>query len=159
MYFCIHVGPIEDITLRHYDLPQPYWRQGQRFLQGQINKMRGGTPEEQSEILADCFGVDVYGRLLVDLRGVHNKSDEEPIPTLNRFELAKRALLSGFAFPTNHHFVNQELWECFEKARRERRGAFSTNNGDPVIHPSLCRLNRHRMKKRTTRSRRKPYTE
>ena len=64
-------------------------------------------------ILGDCYGVDLHGRMLLDIRGVYNESDRVRAPTLGRLEMIERALRSGNAFPTNHYFVTDSLWKAF----------------------------------------------
>ena len=54
-------------------------------------------------------------------------------PTLGRLELAKRVLRSGYAFPTNHYLVTDELWQSFQEAIQNQRGGF--DGTETYIHP------------------------
>ena len=80
----------------------------------------------------------------------------EPVPTLPRLEMAKRALRTGYAFPTNHYFVTNDLWEKFQEAIGQRRGGFST---EQFVHPYVCRRKRYKQEVRVTARRRHRYAE
>lgn len=147
---------------RAMDIPQPYWQEGRTFLVEQLNGLRGDVPLENAVLLVDCFSVDLYDRLLIDIRGVYHSSqtaDPNVQPSLRRFEVANRALSSGYAFPTHNFLVNQDLLDAFDEARQQQRGIFA--NAGPVYHPSVCRRNRYLILKNRNRSRRRtrPYDE
>ena len=93
-------------------VPQPLWREGRDFLQGELQQLRGGIDVDDARILGDCYGVDIYNRLLLDIRGVYDPAtlpeEDEPVPTLPRLEMAKMALQTGYAFPTNHFLVTND---------------------------------------------------
>ena len=101
-------------------VPQPLWREGRQFLQQELHELRGDIEIDHARILGDCYGVDIYDRLLLDIRGVYNAETRpegvQPVPTLQRLEMAKKALRTGYAFPTNHYFVTNELWQEFQEA-------------------------------------------
>ena len=131
----------------------PYWREGREFLKQELNGLRREIPINQARILGDCYGVDLYGRMLLDIRGVYNDSERVPAPTLRRLEKAERALRSAYAFPTNHFFVTDNLWQAFQDATRQQKGGFG---GDvEFIHPCICRKARHQLEVQVTRQRRK----
>lgn len=145
---------------RAVDTPQPYWREGRAFLVEELNRLRGDVPPVSAVLLVDCFSVDLYDRLLIDIRGIYHSNQMasgNPQPSLARFELAHRALSSGYAFPTQTFLVNQALLEAYGTAREQRRGMFS--NSGPIHHPSVCRQHRYEMSKNQTRARRRPYDE
>ena len=142
---------------RDCDIPQPYWREGREFLKQELNGLRGEIPIDQARILGDCSGVDLYGRMLLDIRGVYDESDRVQAPTLRRLEMAERAIRSGYAFPTNHYFVTDNLWQAFQDAISQHKGGFS---GDvEFIHPCICRRARHQLEVQVTRQRRHRYAE
>ena len=78
------------------------------------------TEIDDARILGDCYGVDIYDRLLLNICGVYNAETRpegvQPVPTLQRLEMAKKALRTGYASPTNHYFVTNELWQEFQEA-------------------------------------------
>ena len=145
---------------RDCQVPQPLWREGRDFLQGELQRLRGDIDVDDARILGDCYGVDIYDRLLLDIRGVYDTAtlaeDDEPVPTLPRLEMAKRALHTGYAFPTNHYLVTNDLWEEFQRAIRQRRGGFSR---EQFVHPSVCRRERYRIEVKANRGRRQRYAE
>ena len=142
---------------RDCEVPQPLWRQGRDFLQEELHELRGDVDVDQARILGDCYGVDIYNRLLLDIRGVYDaETENEPVPTLRRLEMAKRALRTGYAFPTNHYFVTNDLWQEFQEAIRQRKGGFSRER---FVHPSVCRRERYRMEVNANASRRHRYAE
>jgi len=145
---------------RDCKIPQPLWREGRQFLQEELLGLRGDIDCNQARILGDCYGVDIYDRLLLDIRGVYNAEtlpeEGERVPTLPRLEMAKRALRTGYAFPTNHYFVTNDLWQEFQEAILQRRGGFSR---EQFVHPSVCRRERYRMEVTANVSRRKRYAE
>ena len=113
---------------RDCQVPQPLWREGRDFLLGELQLLRGDIHVADARILGDCYGVDIYNRLFLDIRGVYDMltQEGEPVPTLTRLEMAKKALGTGYGFPTNHYFVMYDLWEKFQEAIGQRRGGFST---------------------------------
>lgn len=142
------------------DVPQPFWREGKQFLEQQLNDMKGQIPTDQAIILGDCYGVDIYGRMLLDIRAVYDSDSDggvEPVPTLRRLEMAEKALHTGYAFPTNHYFVTDALWQAFQVAVREEKGGFGSEL--PMVHPSECRRKRHLLLKKQRRQRRSRYCE
>lgn len=146
---------------RDVDMPQPFWEEGRRFLSDELHRILGDVPPESAVVLADCFSLDLYDRLLIDIRGVYHSNQmalaNGPPPRLNRFELAHRALSTGYAFPTYNFLVNQALLADFENAREQKRGAFRSNL--PIHHPSLCRQRRYEISKNQTRARRRRFDE
>lgn len=144
---------------RDCNVPQPFWREGRQFLGQQLNDLKGEIPVEQARILCDCYGVDLYGRMLLDIRAVYDAEDteNEPVPTLRKLELAERALQTGFAFPTNHHLVTDNLWHVFQEAIRLRRGGFGSDS--EFVHPSKCRKARYQLEISASRARRNRYQE
>jgi len=145
---------------RDSSTPQPFWLEGMIFLEEELRNLLGVIPPERGVILVDCFGLDLYGRLLVDIRGFYHRqelADNSPPPSLSRFELACRALSTGFAFPTYNFLVNERLLSAFRHAKEEQRGAFGQQR--EVYHPAVCRRERYELEKGKTRSRRKRYLE
>lgn len=141
---------------RTADTPQPFWREGKTFLLEELHLLLGDVPPQSAVVLVDCFSVDLYDRLLIDIRGVYHSNQmaaENINPRLGRFELAHRALSSGYAFPTYNYLVNQALLDDFNRAREQRRGAFGGTG--PVHHPSVCRRRRYEISKNRTRARRR----
>ena len=57
---------------RDYQVPQPLCRDGRDFLQGELQRLRGDIDLDDARILGDCYGVDIYNRLLLDIRGVYD---------------------------------------------------------------------------------------
>ena len=146
---------------RDCEVPQPLWRQGRDFLHQELHELRGDISDvDRARILGDCYGVDIYDRLLLDIRGVYNAetrpAEVQPVPTLQRLEMAKKALRTGYAFPTNHYFVTNELWQEFQEAIRQRKGGFSR---EEFVHPSVCRRERYRMEVAANVRRRLRYAE
>ena len=66
---------------RDCNVPQPFWREGRQFLQQELTNLRGEIPLDQAVILGDCYGVDIFGRMLLDIRAVYDRSVEEGTPT------------------------------------------------------------------------------
>lgn len=146
--------------VRASEYPQPYWEEGRDFLLQELGRVLGGLPPQNAVLMVDCFSVDPFGRLLIEIRGAYHESqmtEENLQPTLGRFELARRALSTGFAFPTFNYLVTDDLLQEFYRAREERRGAFSSDG--PVYHPSLCRKNRYDIIKNRRSTRRRRYDE
>jgi len=143
---------------RDCNIPQHFWREGRQFLQQELNSLRGEVPIDRARILGDCYGVDLYGRMLLDIRAVYDESVEgREAPTLRRLEMAEKALRTGYAFPTNHYLVTDGLWEVFEQATRQRKGAFGSDLD--FVHPCICRQARHQLEVATSRNRRHRYAE
>lgn len=141
------------------DVDQRYWREGRDFLETQLREIRGPIPTDSAHILADCYGVDLYDRLLIDIGSVFDSQNPPSNiqPSLGRFEIASRALATGYAFPTPRYFYNEELNAAFQTAIRERRGAFGEEA--PFLNPLICRKARYDLEKRKQRQRRHAYTE
>lgn len=144
---------------RDEGVPQPFWQAGRDFLIAQLQVLRGTFRPHEAAILADCYGVDLFGRLLIDIRGIHHLTnlELEHIPSMARFELAKRCLESGFAHPTYSSYTNVVLLDAFVSARENSRGAFADSR--EFVHPSLCRKRRWEMDKNTTKARRRRYSD
>ena len=137
---------------RDCHVPQHFWREGRQFLQQELNSLRGEVPLNQARILGDCYGIDLYGRMLLDIRAVYDESVEGEAPTLRRLEMAEKALHSRYAFPTNHYLVSNGLWKIFEQAIRQRKGAFGSDW--EFVHPCICRQARHQLEVVSSRNRR-----
>lgn len=146
-------------SVRRDGVPQPYWEQGRDFLVGQLRELRGAIHIDDANILVDCYGVDFYDRLLIDIRSVYDSRDAtpNPQPSQRRFETAHRGLSTGYAFPTPQYFQSTWLADSFASAVRDGRGAFGKQ--DPFLSPRVCRLARFDLERRTTRRRRHPYIE
>jgi endonuclease YncB( thermonuclease family) len=127
----------------------------------ELQNLLGSISPQHAIILVDCFSVDLFDRLSVDVRGIYPEDqlamENLPLPSLDRFELAQRALSSGYAFPTYNYLITDNLLAAFAQARQQKRGAFEANG--PVFHPSVCRRNRYKVVKDVTRARRGPYNE
>ena len=123
---------------RDCQVPQPLWCEGRDFLPEELHELRGDIGLDQARILGDCYGVEVYNRLLLDICGVYNAEtlleEDEPVPTLQRLEMAKMALRTGYTFPTNHYFVTNDLWQEFQEAISQRKGTFSR---EQFVHPPV----------------------
>ena len=139
-------------------VPQHFWHEGQEFLVQKLEDLRGELVDDQARILADCYGIDLYGRMLLDIRAVYDaEADEQPEPTLGRLQMAKEAIRTGFAFPTNHYLVTNDLWQAFQEAIRQKKGGFGSDL--PFVHPSKCRKERYEIELRASRERRQKYAE
>ncbi len=68
-------------------LQQRFWQEGREVLQSALTELRDDIPEDDAAILVDCYGVDLYNRLLVDLRGVYYKDTAVPVPIFRRYFL------------------------------------------------------------------------
>ncbi len=141
------------------DTDQRYWVDGRDFLETQLRELRGPISIESANILVDCYGVDMYDRLLIDIRSVYDTQNlpQNVRPTLRRFELAQRALSTGYAFPTPQFFCSEILAESFQSAIRDKKGAFGKDA--PFINPRVCRLARFELEKNTKRDRRNYYMD
>ena len=136
-------------TLAGETAKQPYWREGREFLKQELNGMRGQISINEARILGDCYRVDLHGPMLLDIRGVYNKSDRVHAPTLRRLEMTVRALRSGNAFPINHYFVTDNLWQALQDATRQCKGGFCGNV--EFIHQCMCRRAHHKLEVQVTR--------
>ena len=71
---------------RDCEVPQPPWGQGRDFLQEGLHELRGDIDVDQARILGDCYGVDIYNGLLLDICGIYNADmlpvEDEPVPAL-----------------------------------------------------------------------------
>ena len=68
--------------------------------------------------------------------------EDEQATGMERLEMVKKALSTGYAFPTNHYFVTNDLWKEFQEAIRQRQGGFSR---EQFVHPSICRRERYKL--------------
>lgn len=138
-------------------VPQIFWSKGRDFLESQLEHLRQGTPFEHACVLLDVFGVDIFDRFLVDVRGVYDARLGDSTATLRRFEMAERALESGYAFPTVNYYTNEVLMEKFQESISQERGGFSIEGR--FINPSVCRLQRYRQQIHRSLRRRRQYYE
>jgi hypothetical protein len=137
------------------DFPQHYWLEGKQFLMNELQRMCASYRTCDSVILADVYGIDLYGRLLVDLRGVFHWSERDELrPVMPKFEMARRCLASGYSYPTPHTLMTDCLWEAFSGARENNVGAFKQDKG-PFYDPYECRKRRHENAKRPTLARKR----
>ncbi len=69
-----------------------FWRGRKQCIHQQIADLRGEIAKEEARILGNCHGVDLYRRMLLDIRAVYDadilEDDAEPVPTLRILELA-----------------------------------------------------------------------
>lgn len=142
------------------EIPQDFWQEGRDFLKSQLHELIADIPRDDTALECDCYGVDIYGRLLIDIRGARHKQDtsEEQRPSLERFGMALRFLENGVAHPTYESFTSERLLEAFNSARTNRRGGFE----DPrcqFIHPSLYRRKRHEILRNRRKRNRKRFDE
>jgi hypothetical protein len=140
------------------DLPQFYWMQGKQFLTDELERLCAGNRTCDSMIIGDVYGIDLYGRLLVDLRGIFLRGVDDIAPTLPRFELARRCLRSGYSYPTPQTLMTDQLWEAFSWARENRIGAFEEDLG-PFYEPYICRKRRRDTLNKGPARRRVRYSE
>lgn len=143
-------------------VPQPYWIDGRNFLVNTLEDVRHGLRQEECIIVADCFGIDIFQRLLIDIRGIYRgrsgSLEELPQPTLRRFEIAERFLDEGVAYPTYSSYTNDALLGAFISARDNRKGAFGADRGG-FINPYRCRKRRWQNERDCPRLTRKRYKE
>lgn len=143
---------------RQLKVTQHFWLEGQQFLVQKLDDLRGELLDDQARILADCYGIDLYGRMLLDIRSVYDSQANERLKlTLRRLQLAEEAIRTGYAFPTNHFLVTDRLWEVFREAIQQKKGGFGSHL--PFIHPSKCRRERYEIELLTRKERRQPYSE
>ena len=81
-----------------------------------------------------------------------DESVEGEAPTMRRLEMAEKTLRTGYAFPANHYLVTDRLWEIFEQAIREKKGAFGSDLD--FVHPCICRKARHQLEVDSSQERR-----
>ena len=137
---------------------QRFWREGRDFLQTTLSDMKGDIPNTDAVVMVDCYGIDIFERLLVDVRGVYSRATPSPVPTLRRFQLSSMALSSGYAYPCPSFYCDENLAASFQLAVDEQRGAF----GDPdeeFVHPVKCRRARYQYLMNRPRLRRQRYVE
>lgn len=73
-----------------------------------LDEFKGEILDDQARILADCYGVDLYRRMLLDIPAVYDaEADEQHAPTFRRLEMAE-AICTGYTFPTNHYLVTRK---------------------------------------------------
>ena len=137
---------------------QHFWKNGKDFLIDELNQLKGGRSPEVCKLLVDAYGIDVYHRLLIDVRGVFEVYQQDLEPQLHRFELAEKALGSGFAFPTANYFTNENLMESFHHAIETKQGGFA-DGAASFIHPLLCRKERYKRELNVRHQRRKRFKE
>ena len=126
------------------DFPQHYWLEGKRFLMNELERMCGSYRTRTSDliILGDVYGIDLYGRMLVDIRDVFHWSERNALrPLMPKFEMARRCLSSGYSYPTPYTLMTDRLWEAFSEARENKVGAFKEDKG-PFYDPYQCRKRR-----------------
>ena len=51
------------------DVRQPFWREGRQLLVDLLGDLRNGEDPANLTILADCYGMDLFQRILLDIRG------------------------------------------------------------------------------------------
>ena len=135
------------MTLAGETVNQPYWKEEREFLKQELNGLTGQISINEARILGDCYRVDLHGRIMLDIRGVYNQSDRVQATILRRLEMTETALGSGNAFPTNHYFVTDNLWQALQT--RQCKGGFC---GDvEFIHPCICRIAHHELEVQVTR--------
>lgn len=139
------------------NVDQRYWKEGKEFLARELDGLRGGKSKGSCKLLIDVYSIDIFQRLLVDIRGLF-QDELHPEPQLLRFELAERALDSGYAVPTTSHYTNNSLVEKFRAARENRKGGFSEGE-ESFVHPLRCRRARYRKELEKTHRRRSRYVE
>lgn len=138
------------------NITQQFWKEGKEFLLREIERLRAGKSIQSCKILLDVYGIDPYQRLVADIRGM--SEEDSPEPKLHRFELAARALETGYAVPTASFYTNQTLLETFHAAIENKRGGFA--DGESVfVHPMDCRRARYRSELDKSYARRSRYNE
>ena len=126
---------------------QCFWEMGRDFLVSQMERWLGDIPTHDAVLVCDCYGLDVYDRLLVDLRGIRRRRDEIDVlhSSLSRFEMAETFLKNGVAHPTYGSYASEELIRAFASARERGKGAFGDPEGREFVHPSVYRRRRRQM--------------
>lgn len=125
---------------RFVGVPQPFAQMGKDFLVDQLDAVKGDRRKEDTILECDCFGIDLYGRLLVDIRGARN-TEEPPLQRqpLERFEIAEKFLENGVAHPTFGSYTSERLLRAFTNAKENRKGAFGDPEKRDFLHPSVYR--------------------
>lgn len=138
---------------------QRHWEQGRQVLVSELTRLLGNIPINDAMILVDVFGIDLYHRLILDIREVYDKNAvREPTPSIGRFQIAHQLLASGYAFPTNSYYTDRRLLRAFQEARTQRLGCFGEDPRN-VVHPLLCRRARYEAAMRKGHRRRSRYLE
>ena len=120
------------------------WLQAQQFLVQKLDELWGEILVDQAKILTDCYGVDLYRRMLLDIHAVYDaEADEQHATTLTKqtlrwLEMAE-AICNGFAFPTDHYLATITCGRPLGKLD-DKKGGFDSNF--PFVHPSKCRKER-----------------
>ena len=141
-------------------VPQPFAKMGTDFLVGQLAALKGDKPSADTILECDCFGIDLYGRLLVDVRSVRNRADTPLRPPLfGRFKMAERFLENGVAHPTYGGYTDERLLRAFAKARENSKGAFGDPEKREFVHPSVYRNARRSIVADLRKRNRPPYSE
>lgn len=142
-------------------VPQHFWKEGRDFLRNQLLQLKGDLAGNETVIICDAYGLDMYQRLLIDIRGAchRNSLEEEHESTIGRFEFAKRFLENGVAHLTQESFTNQTLIDAFNSARENRRGAFGDPEERVFTHPSIYRRKRRKMYEKFKKNKRPRYSE
>lgn len=140
-------------------IPQPFFLEGKRFLEVLLQQLLLPHRICDGVLICDCYGMDCFQRLLVDIRAVKYRPslDEDDSPTLRRFEVANRFLTAGIAHPTYCSYTDDSLLNAFANARDTRTGCFA-GNGE-FVHPAKCRRFRRNATKGLRRRPRPRYTE
>lgn len=139
------------------NIDQRFWKEGKEFLTRELEGLRAGKSKESCKFLIDVYGFDPYKRLLADIRGLF-QDELRPEPQLHQFELAERALDSGYAVPTTSHYTNNSLVEKFHAAIENRKGGFLEGK-ESFVHPVKCRRARYRKELDKSYRRRSRYIE
>ncbi|KAL9978419.1 hypothetical protein ACROYT_G015932 [Oculina patagonica] len=59
--------------------------------------------------------------MLLDIPAVYDaEANERHEPTLEKQEMAEEAICTGYAFPTNHYLVTDNLWQAFREAQGQK---------------------------------------
>lgn len=148
-------------TSRNVGVPQPFAKMGTDFLTAQLLEIKGDIPNQDAVLDCDCYGIDLYGRLLVDIRSAHNRNVEtEPQrQPLNRFEMAERFLANGVAHPTYGGYIDNNLLLAFRSAQENKKGAYGDPEGRDFVHPSVYRAARRALTVKIRKRNRPEYHE
>lgn len=149
---------------KHVGVPQPFWEMGKQFLTAQLLELNGDIPQNDAVLACDCFGVDIFDRLLVDVRSVRSRREDANaiVPErslLNRFEMAERFLENGVAHPTYGSYTSENLLRAFSAARQNCKGAFADPEGRAFVHPCVYRNARRRLVTMARKRNRPQYKE
>ena len=90
---------------------QRFSEQGRDWLHEKLVQLRGEedvehAQNEEPQLILDVFGVDQYGRMLVDVRGV--KRGETTMDN-ERWTLATECVTAGWAYPTPMHIMPLQM--------------------------------------------------